>query len=104
MSDTIRTAQNDLAFMRSVAEDRGALPPILGAHLLAVGLPFGLNMIYTWAGIAGFVPWPGDWAIWSWAPAAAAYVLAVIFIALRSRGVALGPAAHVFAATWTAVM
>lgn len=106
MTDTIRAAQNDLAFMKAIAEDRGALPPILGAHLLAVGLPFGLNVIYAWAGISGFVPSPDqprDWMIWAWAPAAAIYLLAVIFISLRSRGVTLGPAARAFAAAWTAV-
>jgi len=107
MTDTIRAAQSDLAFMKAVAEDRGALPPILGAHLLAVGLPFGLNTLYVWAGIAGFVPWPdhlSDWMWWSWAPAAAVYLPAVVFLSLRSRGLTLGPAARAFAASWTAVM
>jgi hypothetical protein len=107
MNDAARAAQSDLAFMREVAEDRGPLPPILGAHLLAAGLPFGLNMIYMWAGFAGFLPWsqqPRDWMIWSWAPAVIAYLPMMIFAIYRSRGVVLGPAARTFAAAWTAVM
>jgi hypothetical protein len=107
MSDAMRAAQHDLAFMREIAEDRGPLPPILGAHLLAAGLPFGLNLIYTWAGLAGLLPWPqqrGEWVIWSWAPAVIAYIPMLIFAFYRSRGVVLGPAARTFAAAWTAVM
>jgi len=69
MTDRAQSARSDLAFMKEVAEDRGPLPSILGAHLLAVGAPYGLNVIYAWAGMRGFVPWPEEWQVWSWAPA-----------------------------------
>jgi hypothetical protein len=54
MTDNARAARDDLAFMKELVEDRGTLPSILGAHLLAVGAPFGLNVIYAWAGMAAW--------------------------------------------------
>src|SRR5262245_22814706 len=103
MSDQARAAREDLAFMRELAEDRGPLPSVLGAHMLAIGVPFGLNVIYAWAGMRGFVPWPADWQVWSFGPGTAVYLPLLAFILLKSRHTPQGPSSRAFAAAWTGV-
>lgn len=103
MPDNARAAREDLAFMRELAEDRGPLPSILGAHMLAIGAPFGVNVIYAWAGMRGLAPLPAEWEVWSWAPATIVYIPALIYILFKTRGATQGPAGRTFAAAWTGV-
>ncbi|HEX5005624.1 MAG TPA: hypothetical protein VFV70_00845 [Hyphomonadaceae bacterium] len=103
MTDQVRAAREDLAFMRELAEDRGPLPSHLGQHIFWPGLLYGLNVIATWAGLAGVIPWPNDWYVWAWAPATAAYVPICLWINLRSSKQPWGPGARMFAAAWSAV-
>jgi hypothetical protein len=103
MIDQARAAREDLAFMKELAEDRGPLPSILGAHMLAIGAPFGLNVIYAWAGMRGFVPWPADWEVWSFGPATAVYLPLLGLIMFKSRHTTHGPASRAFAAAWAGV-
>jgi hypothetical protein len=103
MTDTLRSARDDLAFMRELAEDRGPLPRHLGAHLFWPGLLYGLNVIYTWAGISGFAPWTTDWYAWAYMPATAIYIPICIWLAYDGRRQQWGPAARVFAAAWSGV-
>jgi hypothetical protein len=99
----IDSARADLAFMKELAEDRGPLPWILGAHMIAVGSTFGLNLIYTWGGLSGLVPWPQDWDIWAWAPATAVYVPVVLWLSWRGKQNPPGPASRAFGAAWAGV-
>jgi hypothetical protein len=103
MPDAIRTARDDLAFMRDLAEDRGPMPSILGAHMLAVGATFGLNVIYAWAGLRGLVPWAAEWELWSWLPATIVYIPVMLFLFTRGRDIAQTPTGRAFAAAWTGV-
>ena len=96
MTDTAQSARNDLAFMKSVVEDRGPLPWFFGAHLFAVGVIFGLNLI-----VGSVVVWPS--AIWSWLPATVLYAPTWFIINARSDYAAMGPSARVFGAVWMAV-
>lgn len=99
----LETARADLAFMKELAEDRGPLPWILGAHMIAVGGTFGLNLIYTWAGLRGFLPWPEDWNVWAWAPATVVYVPVVFWLSWLGGRSAKGPASRAFGAAWAGV-
>jgi peptidoglycan/LPS O-acetylase OafA/YrhL len=106
-SPSASSARDDLAFMRAVAEDRGPLPPLFGAHIFAVGAIFGANILYAYAGNAGLVPWPRNDMVWSWAPAAAVYALAYLWLHIQTSRRAAefsGPAARAFAAVWSGVM
>jgi hypothetical protein len=103
MTDQAQAARDDLAFMKAVAEDRGPLPSLLGAHLLAAGAPFGLNVIYAWAGIRGFVPWPAEWQVWSWAPAAVVYTPWLFVLLFAGRRATFGPSGRGFAGPWAGV-
>jgi hypothetical protein len=103
MTDQARAARDDLAFMKELVEDRGPLPSVLGAHLFAVGAPFGLNVIYAWAGMRGFVPWPAEWEIWAWLPGTIVYLPILAVILFKSRNATRGPASRAFAAAWAGV-
>ena len=96
MSGSIEAARGDLAFMKSVVEDRGPLPWFFGAHLFAVGLIFGTNLLVG-AGVA----WPSS--LWSWLPASVLYVPVWFIINAKSDYRAMGPSARVFAAAWTSM-
>jgi hypothetical protein len=100
MIDQARAAREDLAFMKELAEDRGPMPSILGAHMLAVGAPFGLNVIYAWAGMRGFAPWPTEWQIWAWLPGTIIYLPMLALIIFKSRNAPQGPTSRAFAAAW----
>jgi len=104
MSDTMRAAREDLAFLKAIADDRGPLPTLIGAHMLAIGLPYGLNFILVWAIFAGRAPWwPADWISASWIPGTVVYVPLAVFLHLRGRSYTPGPTARLFGAAWGAV-
>lgn len=102
MSD-MHAVRSDLAFLRAIAEDRGALPAPLGWHLVAIGGIFGLDFIHIWAIFAGYAPWP-EWLYWgTWLPGAVAYLPANAYINLKSRHSPMSPGARVFGAAWAAM-
>ncbi len=102
MTDSVQSAREDLAFVKAVVEDRGALPEWLGAHLLAVGVIFGLNLAVVGAlSLAGS---PVDVSVWSWLPASVIYAPVWFAIHRRSDYAAMGPSARVFAAACMAVL
>ena len=103
MTDQVRAAREDLAFMRELAEDRGPVPSHLGQHIFWPGLLYGLNVIATWAGLIGLIPWPTDWYVWAWLPATIIYVPVCVWINIQARRQSWGPAARMFAAAWSAV-
>jgi hypothetical protein len=103
MIDSLTTAREDLAFLRAIAEDRGPLPTIFGAHLLAVGLPYGLNLVYIWAARAGYVAWPDALGNLVWIPGTVVYLPLVLWLVFRGPKLVLGPTARVFGAAWCAV-
>jgi hypothetical protein len=104
MNDTLRAARDDLAFMRELAEDRAPLPGYLGQLIFWPGLLFGLNVIATWAGLAGLIPFPTDWEAWSFLPASIVYLPVCLWTNFPRRRPSLGPAARMFAAAWSAVL
>ena len=58
MDDVILAARSELAFLKALADDRGAIPPVLGWHLIAIGAVFGLDFIQIWAVHTDLLPWP----------------------------------------------
>jgi len=96
MTGAAETARSDLAFMKAVVEDRGPLPWFFGAHLFAVGLIFGTNLL-----VGANVAWPSS--LWSWLPATLLYVPVWFVINAKSDYRVMGPSARVFSAVWMAV-
>jgi hypothetical protein len=101
--DSVRSAREDLAFLKAVVEDRGPLPSVFGAHLLAIGLSYGANLLYIWAARAGYAPWPEAWMNWAWVPGTIPYLPVVLLLVIRGRRQVLGPTARVFGAAWIAM-
>jgi hypothetical protein len=101
--DDIQAARSDLAFLRAIAEDRGALPAPLGWHLVAIGGIFGLDFVHIWAIFAGYAPWPDSLYWGTWLPGMIAYLPANLYINLKSRQESWGPGARVFGAAWAAM-
>ncbi len=105
MSDEVRLARQDLAFLRGLAEDRGPLPRLVGEQMLAVGVLYGANVIYAWAGKSGLAPWPaGDDAVWGWLPAVLLHAPFSLWSARRHPGMTVGPALRMFTAAWFAMV
>ena len=96
MSESIQSVQSDLAFMKAVVEDRVRLPWWLGAHLLAVGGLFGLNLL-----AGGTLLWPTS--LWSWLPASVIYALVWFVINAKSDYASMGASARALGAVWLAV-
>ncbi|WP_293678423.1 hypothetical protein [uncultured Phenylobacterium sp.] len=104
MTDAVRAARDDLAFLKAVAEDRGPLPAILGAHLVAVGAAFTPDLVLVWAIYTGRADWwPQSLAWATWAPGVALWLPAYLILQRRGRGQGFGPSARVFAAAWGAM-
>jgi hypothetical protein len=104
MTDSMRAAREDLAFLKAIAEDKGPLPTLIGAHMLAIGLPYGLNFILIWAIFAGLLPfWPREWISATWIPGTIVYVPLSIFLHVRGSQYTAGPTARLFTAAWGAV-
>lgn len=104
MTDPIQAARADLAFLRAITEDRGALPAQLGAHLLAIGAIYGTDFLLVWALFAGVVPRPAHdpWLLVSWLPATIVYVPVNLWIG-RHASATPGPSARMAGAAWGAM-
>lgn len=103
MRETADQIRADLAFLRTVAEDRGAVPEVLGWHLTAIGGVFSLAMIHIWSVYAGLTPWPESWMSFLAVPGVLAYAPLNFWLTRRARGCAWGPAATAFGAAWAAM-
>ncbi len=74
--------------MKALASDDGRLPAVVGAHLLAAGLIFGLPVFPVWATVRGLLDLPQAWTSWVSLISTAVYlpVLALLMAKQRKRG------------------
>jgi hypothetical protein len=100
MTNSVQSAREDLAFLKGVTEDKGPLPAVFGEHLMAAGAIFGANLVLIWAARLNLMDLPREWMNFLWLPGALAYAPTLLFFARRSRGLAAGPAARLFATVW----
>lgn len=104
MSDAMQAARDDLAFLKAIADDHGPLPTLIGAHMLAVGFPYGLNFVLVWAVVAGLLPWwPPEQLSSTWIPGTLLYVPLAVYLHGRGASYTAGPTARLFTAAWSAV-
>ena len=87
MNDEILTAQNDLAFMRSLVDREGA-PAQAGAGrvFLAAGLIYGLQCLAQWAGLAGYVPAPLVLNVWVGGLPTLLLLVVIAWMTVKNRG------------------
>lgn len=103
MNDQARAAREDLAFLRSVAEDKDPLPWVIGAHLFFAGIIFSPTAFLAWLSLSNIAQIP-EWLLtWGWVPAMAIYVPVWFWLNRRAGPVSLGPRKVTFAAAWTAM-
>jgi hypothetical protein len=100
----VQSARADLAFMRSLAEDKDPLSATYGWHLFTLGVCFGPMVLFTWAALAGVIDVPESWANWSWAPATVIYTPILLWLLIRgNRGRKPGPTQRAVWYTWAGV-
>ena len=104
MTDHIQSIRDDLAFMKALASDDGALPRMVGAQFLAGGLIFGLPVFPVWATLRGLLDLPHGWTAWISLYSTAVYLPVFAYLAWRGRGrAALSPSIRAFGAVWSSV-
>ena len=103
MDDVILAARSELAFLKALADDRGALPAVLGWHLIAIGAVFGLDFVHIWAVHTGLAPWPQAYRWLVWVPGVAVYLPFNLIINARGRHDIAGPTGRAFGAAWATI-
>ena len=74
--------EDDLAFLRSIAEGAGRTRMAGGVAYLAGGLLYGLQCLFHWGQMTGLIRWPG-WASLSFVVAVTVIFLIVLIAAIR---------------------
>ena len=104
MTDQIQSIRDDLAFLKSVAADEGALPGWIGASFFAAGVIYGLPLVLVWAVLRGLVDLPVSWTSWVSLLSTAVYVPLSIFLFLKAPKPKPGASTGlVFGAAWSGV-
>lgn len=103
MNDQTQTAREDLAFLRGLAEDRGPIPAQVGHHFVAVGLIFGINVLWFAGAKAGIFPMPPGESFWGWGPGTLLYIPYSLWFFRRYRGITPGPTLKTFGFAWSAM-
>jgi hypothetical protein len=91
MNDQLRALEQDIGFLKALAEEGRPSTLVGGSILVAAGLTFGLASIAQWAGLAGVVPVSSEWyfpAVWAISLAAFFVELALILRRLRPQRMA----------------
>lgn len=103
MTDHIQTIRDDLAFMKALVSDDGRVPALVGAHLLAGGLIYGLPLFPVWATMRGLLHLPSSWtyevSLWS----TAVYLPVLGVVLYRERKAGKSPSVRAFGAIWSSV-
>lgn len=104
MNDQIETLQNDIAFLRALAEDGAGRQRYGGSVMLWAGVVFSLASLVCWGVQAGAIAAPAQWAI----PAIWIGVTGMFFVglAILKRGVGdqpLSVASRAWGAAWRSV-
>jgi hypothetical protein len=102
-ADTNKTASEDLAFMRALAEDGDPLPPRFGAQLFATGLIWGPVPLFVWAVLSGLIHAPSSWIWQAWIPAVIIQAPISFLLQRNVPPIAMGPSRRTFAGAWSAV-
>ncbi len=98
--------QDDISYMRRLAETGRRGPILGGAFLAAAGVVFGITCIIDWCARSGLLP-IGGWGLhylWLGAFALFAVVWVVLFLRLRSGpGKSASTSNTAFSASWSAI-
>ena len=103
MADEVERLNDDIAFLRSLAD--GALRVGLreGATLAAIGVFFGLVGLQYWALGVGSIWVPEGWRSWLWLDGLTPFLATLAFIEIRLKEGVAGPAARAVSGAWAGV-
>lgn len=99
MTDQATNLRDDIAFMRSLAEEGRQGPMLGGSIMLASGLLFGTASLVIWAGLRQGLS-ADSGLMWAWAVAGALFAL-VLFGFLRRVGGGAGGASRAAGIAWS---
>lgn len=104
MSDENHAIRDDIAFMRSLAEQGREGPLLGGSIMVAAGALFGTSSLLVAWGVSGRGPaaWAG-WLQWVWPVSAVLFFAYLAAAKLRQRGEVRGPAARGAGVAWSAI-
>lgn len=104
-NDQIQTLKDDIAYMKTLA-DQGASGPLLGGSILvAAGLIFGAASIIEWMMATGVVSADGVDHLYLWGASGALFAVALVVLIGRQRRRAgvMSPANRAFGNAWMGV-
>src|SRR5579863_1989961 len=103
VTDETKALQDDIAFIKALAEDNGRALGRDGAIMVAVGVVFGLNAFRYWGIEAGFLDWAKPTSNWMGLDALAVFLVVVLVLKRRFRGAARSAASRAIVAAWGGV-
>jgi hypothetical protein len=99
MTDSNQAIRDDLAFLRSLADEGGSGLARTGAALITVGLIFGVICAVYWAVFSGRLPMADALSTWLWA-GGVVLMLAIMSMANRRLPAPRGAGSRALAAAW----
>jgi len=100
MAGTVQDIQSDIAFMKSLATQGTRAPSIVGAHMVAAGLIYGLCVAAAWAAMVGLISMSAAWSNTVGLWATAIYLPVMLWLFWVGRKTPSGAGARAFAAGW----
>lgn len=103
MSDTQRSAQDDLAFIKALAESGGKSQMLGGEAYLASGLIYGVQVLVYWAAAMGWIVISKAANTWLSILPTVLFLIVLTWSIVRSRGQAQGFVGRAFNAAFSAI-
>jgi len=85
MTDVQNTLGEDIAYLKTLAEEGRAAPVLAGPYMALGGGLFGVTSLLAYAIQAGFLPLPPQALGWIWPASGLAFVFALPFLNRRTR-------------------
>lgn len=103
--DQIQTLKDDIAYMKTLADEGATGPLIGGSTLVAAGLIFGIASLGEWAGATGLIVLDGIQHLYLWGAAGLVFAVTLTVLIHRQKGRpgVMSPANRAFGTAWMGV-
>ena len=103
--DQIQTLKDDIAYMKTLADEGASGPLIGGSTLVAAGLIFGIASLGEWANAAGLIVLDGIQHLYLWGAAGLIFAATLTVLIRRQKGRpgVMSPANRAFGTAWMGV-
>jgi cation transport ATPase len=105
MNEQMQTLKDDIAFMRALAQEGQAAPPLGGAMLALAGTVFAAASVLQWAILSKVLVLPTAWLAAIWGAALLAFFVGLFLLrnSVRSKPGAFSPANKASGAVWQGI-